>query len=336
MVCLERQRKGKEIMEKSSSVIKKLDKPVLTKHDLQYSSELVFNAGVCKADGRYVMVFRNDYGTFNGSKFEGTNLGIAFSNDGINWEVAPDPVITPCGGEITRVYDPRLTAIDGEIIICFACDTKHGLMGGVGRLRDFREIEIVSLLPPDNRNLALLPEKVNGNYVLLERPMPVYSRGIDRFDMWVCESPDLVHWGNHRLIMGVEDVTFADNKIGPAAPPVRTPAGWLTTFHAVEIDPSRGKNGWEDRWQKIYRAGIMLLDLEDPSKITGKYEQPLIVCDRDYELEGGFRKDVIFPGGMILEESGEVKIYYGASDTVECLATADVSEIINLCTPYKK
>jgi beta-1,4-mannooligosaccharide/beta-1,4-mannosyl-N-acetylglucosamine phosphorylase len=162
--------------------------------------------------------------------------------------------------------------------------------------------------------------------------MPVYSRRHrDRFDVWLSESPDLVFWGRHRLVCGVEDVPFADDKIGPAAPPVRTDKGWLTLFHAVALDPTRGKNGWEDRWQKIYRAGVMLLDPSDPSKVTGLYDRPLIVCDRDYELENGFRRDVIFPGGMILEDSGEVKIYYGASDTVECLASADVNDLISLC-----
>ena len=318
-------------MEKSSAVIKKLEKPVLTKDDVPYDATLVFNAGVCRLDGKYIMVFRNDYGDFNGSKFAGTNLGLAFSDDGIGWEVSGSTLSYPDSPEIKRVYDPRLTVIDGEIYICFACDTRHGLMGGVGKLHDFTEIEVLSLLPPDNRNLALFPEKINGSFVMLERPMPVYSRGRDCFDMWVCESPDLKYWGNHRLVAGVEDIPFANDKIGPAAPPVKTSEGWLTLFHAVELDTSRGKNGWEDRWQKIYRAGVMLLDAQDPSKVKGIYDKPLIVCDRDYETENGFRKDVIFPGGMIAEDSGEVKIYYGASDTVECLAFADAGDLIALC-----
>lgn len=278
------------------------------------------------------MTFRNDYGDFEEHRLDGTNNGLAFSDDGINWEVSPDPFFAVKTDEIRRVYDTRLTVIDDEIYVCFACDTNHGLRGGVGKLReDFSGVDIISLSAPDNRNMALFPEKINGNYVMLERPMPVYSRGKDRFDMWVCESPDLVYWGNHKLVMGVEDVPFADDKIGPAAPPVRTEKGWLATFHAVELAPGRGKHGWEKKWEKTYRAGIVLLDLEDPSKVLGMSKDPLIVCDRDYELEDGFRKDAIFPGGMILEDNGEVKIYYGASDTVECMCTADVNDLIDLC-----
>ena len=319
-------------MYRSSEVIKKLDKPILTREDVPYNSALVFNAGVTKFNGKYVMVFRNDYGDFESRKLTGTNLGFATSDDGINWGVSQKSCFELSNDEISRAYDPRLTVIDGECYMCFAVDTKHGLLGGIAKTEDFEKFDILSTTLPDNRNLALFPEKIGGNFVRLERPMPVYSRGgKDTFDLWLSESPDLVYWGNHRLVMGVEDVPFANDKIGPAAPPVKTEKGWLTTFHAVELDTTRGKNGWEDKWQKSYYAGIALLDLDDPSKVIGKYSKPLITCDRDFETKDGYRKDVIFPCGMILEDSGEVKIYYGASDTVECLATADVNDLIKLC-----
>ena len=81
--------------------------------------------------------------------------------------------------------------------------------------------------------------------------------------------------------------------------------------------------------------GIMLLDLEDPTKIIGMYDKPLIAPELPFESNEGFRQNVIFPGGMILEDSGEVKIYYGAADTVECLATANVDDLIKLCLEGK-
>lgn len=319
-------------METSSPFIHKAEAPVLTRKDIPYSAALIFNAGVTKYNGRYVMVFRNDYGDFENHKLEGTNIGLAFSDDGIKWEVSPKPCFALGDEEIKRAYDPRLTVIDGKCYMCFAVDTRHGLRGGIASTEDFEHFDILSMSLPDNRNMVLLPEKLGGKYVRLERPMPVYSRGgHDTFDIWCSDSPDLKYWGNHKLVCGVEDVPFANDKIGPAAPPVKTEKGWLTTFHAVELDRTRGKFGWEDRWQKIYRAGIMLLDRDDPSKVIGMCKEPLIVCDKDYELEDGFRQHVIFPGGMILEDSGEVKIYYGASDTVECVASADVNDLIKLC-----
>lgn len=315
----------------SSKIIKKLEQPVLTYQDIPYKAALIFNAGVAKINGRYVMLFRNDYGDYDKQVLEGTNLGLAYSDDGIHWKAEPKPCFAVADNEITRIYDPRLTVIASKCYMCFAVDTRHGVRGGIATTDNFEQLNIISLSVPENRNMVLFPEKINGNYVRLERPMPVYSRGRDRFDIWLSRSPDLRYWGDSELVLGVEHVPFANDKIGPAAPPVKTKYGWLTTFHAVERDESRGKHGWEPSWKKIYYGGIMLLDLEDPSKVIGLCETPLIAPELKHETEEGFRTDVIFPGGMILEDNGEVKIYYGASDTVECLATADVEDLVKLC-----
>jgi len=216
--------------------------------------------------------------------------------------------------------------------MCFAIDTQHGVRGGIAVTEDFEKFDIISMTVPDNRNMVLFPEKINNLYVRLERPFPVYGRrNKERFDIWLSDSPDLKYWGNSKLVLGVEHVPYSNSKIGPGAPPVKTRHGWLTTFHAVDIDENRGKNGWEKAWKKRYSAGIMLLDLEDPSKVIGMYKEPLIAPEAEYEVSGGFRNDVIFPGGMILEDNGEVKIYYGAADTVECLATAHVDDLVALC-----
>lgn len=309
--------------------------PVLAPRDVPYGPAMVFNAGVAKYAGKYVMVFRNDYGDPERGTIEPhhtTNLGLAFSDDGVRWHVSPAPCWSWRDEEVIRVYDPRLTVIDGRCFICFAVDTRHGLRGGIAATEDFERFEVLSLSVPDNRNMVLFPERIGGRYVRLERPFPVYSRGgKDRFDTWLSASPDLIHWGDSRLVLAVEQVPFANDKVGPGAPPVRTDKGWLTTFHAVDIDSSRGKNGWEDTWRKRYTAGIMLLDLEDPSRVIGLSRTPLLAPEASYETSGGYRNNVIFPGGMILEPSGEVKIYYGAADTVECLATVSVDDLLSLC-----
>jgi beta-1,4-mannooligosaccharide/beta-1,4-mannosyl-N-acetylglucosamine phosphorylase len=132
-------------------------------------------------------------------------------------------------------------------------------------------------------------------------------------------------------VLAVEDVPWANDKTGPAAPPVKTKHGWLATYHGVDVDFTRGKNGWEDKWQKRYCAGIMLLDLEDPSKVLGNCPRPLLAPEVGFEVENGFRNDAIFPCGMILEDSGQVKLYYGAGDIVTCLATADADDLVRLC-----
>ena len=309
--------------------------PVLSAKDIPYAADCIFNAGVAKFQGKYVMVFRNDFDHIPRGGFRGCVVGVAFSDDGKSWTVRDTPFLSPESlgdPDVTRVYDPRLTVMDGRCYLCFAVDTRHGLRGGIAVTDDFEKIQVLSLSEPDNRNMVLFPEKIGGTYVRLDRPMPVYSRGKDRFDLWLSRSPDLRYWGDHKLVLGVEDVPFANDKIGPGAPPIRTEAGWLTLFHAVHRDDAgRGKNGWEDKWAKCYHAGIMLLDLEDPSRIIGMSKEPLLAPETSWEADEGFRTNVIFPGGMLLEDSGEVKIYYGASDTVECLATADVHDLIALC-----
>ena len=319
--------------------------PLISSDMVTFPSTLTYNAGVAKFNNRYVMVFRNDYnytrddmeayGLGKGSWPQvRINLGLAYSNDGTSWDIQKKPCFSLETTEIIRVYDPRLTVIDGRCYMCFAVDTRHGLRGGIAVTDDFEHFEILHMTVPDNRNMVLFPEKIAGHYVRLERPFPVYSRGgKDRFDLWMSDSPDIKYWGNSKLLLAVEDVSFANDKIGPAAPPVKTEKGWLTLFHAVDLDPSRGKNGWEGKWQKRYTAGIMLLDLNDPSKIIGISKDPLIVPEASYETSCGLRNNVIFPGGMVLEKNGEVKIYYGAADTVECLATADLGDLLGLCKP---
>ena len=306
--------------------------PILSAKDIPYNAALIFNAGVAKIDGEYYMLFRNDYASLeNPRKLCGTNLGLARSKDGIHWVADPQPCFAMKTGEIERIYDPRIQVIDGEIYLCFAVDTKHGIRGGIAKTdKEFKKFEVLSLSAPDNRNMVLFPEKINGKFARLERPFPVYSMGYDKFDIWYSDSPDMKYWGNTQLVLGAEKVPYANAKIGPAAPPIKTKYGWLTTFHAVRaVEPK--KNGWENSWAKEYYAGIMLLDLENPSKVVGLCETPLLVPEAEYETSGGFRNDVIFPGGMILEDDGEVKIYYGAADTVECLATAHIDDLVNMC-----
>ena len=322
--------------------------PVLSPKNIPYDSVQVYNAGITRYQGRYVMVFRNDYqrteadfrAALEESRKTGApyrapdniriNLGLATSDDGIHWEVSPKPCFSLETEEIMRIYDPRLTVIDGRCYLCFAVDTRHGVCGGIAVTEDFEKFDILNMTVPDNRNMVLFPEKIDGKFMRLERPFPVYSRTTpEAFDIWSSCSPDCRYWGESRLVLGAEQVAYSNCKIGPAAPPIKTPKGWLTSIHAVwKVEEEL--HAWHPNWKKVYYAGLMLLDLEDPTRIIGLSKRPLIVPETDYETIG-MRGSVVFPGGMILEESGEVKIYYGAADTVECLATAHVDDLLAMC-----
>ena len=329
-------------------VKKYANNPILAPKDIPFPAAQVYNAGITKFNGKYVMIFRDDYGRYEedfrrqaeiakatGEPYrwpQGTRitLGLAFSDDGINWDVQPKPCLEMRTDEIYHIYDPRLTVIDGRCYLCFAADTKHGVRGGIAVTDDFEHFEFLTMTTPDNRNMALFPEKIDGKFMRLERPFPVYGRvGNEEFDIWCSKSPDCRYWGDHELLLGAENVPFCNCKIGPAAPPLKTEKGWLTTFHAVEAVEEE-LYSWHPNWHKVYYAGLMLLDLQDPTKVIGMSKEPLIVPEYEYETKG-MRGSVVFPGGMILEDSGEVKIYYGAADTVECLATADIADLLKLC-----
>ena len=306
--------------------------PILTSKMVPYQSLLVFNAAVIKHEGRYIMVFRNDFGSYDAKRIDGTNLGLAFSDDGLEWQVESDPCFQISDSEILSVNDPRLIVIDGDCYMTFAIIGRHGIRGGIAKTTDFKSFQIIHQTLPDNRNLVLFPERINGSFFRLDRPFASYLREEkNSFDIWISESRDLISWGRHRLLLKADEIPYCNEKIGPGPPPIKTEKGWLHIFHAVDVEPQRGKNGWEEQWYKRYTVGIMLLDLDDPTKILGVSGEPLMVPEADYEIKGGFRNNVIFPCGLILEDSGEVKIYYGAADTVVCLASADIDDLIRFC-----
>jgi beta-1,4-mannooligosaccharide/beta-1,4-mannosyl-N-acetylglucosamine phosphorylase len=322
----------------SSPVIKRCDKnPILKAEDVPYSTDLVCNAGVTKFKGKYVMVFRNDIRMDEYTVSEGVYLGLAYSDDGIIWEVMPKPCFDMHDHEFLNTYDPRLTIIGDRCYMTFAMDTRHGVRGGIAVTDDFERFEVLSIDAPDNRNFVIFPEKIGGDYMRLERPFPIYGRPgyQERFDIWISDSPDMVYWGNPELLIGVEHVPFSNQKIGAGPPPIKTEKGWLTIFHASDFDASRGRDGYERTWKKRYSSGVMLLDLENPRRVIAMSKKPLLVPEAPYETAGGYRNKVIFPTGIILEENGEVKIYYGAADTYVCLATAHVDDLIALCDSPK-
>ena len=315
--------------------------PILSAEQVPFPTALTFNAGVCKFQGRYVMIFRNDHGDLGRRKLEGNNLGLAFSDDGVRWDVHPTPLGDDPDHPLYRCYDPRLTVLDGRVYLCFARghmidghEQDHGTCGGVAVTDDLENWEVLNVSAPDNRNMVIFPERIDGMIVRLERPFASYLRPGDRFDIWMSRSPDGRYWGDTQLVLATQQVSWINSKLGPAAPPIRTERGWLALFHGVDVDPARRGWGWDGNWQKRYRAGLMLLDLFDPTKVIVLAPRPVMVPEAEFGYETrGYRDYVIFPGGMILEDSGEVKIYYGAADTVECLATAHVDDLLGLIEP---
>src|SRR3954468_23214925 len=202
--------------------------PILTSEHMPYPSRLVYNAGVTKFRGKYVMVFRNDFGFDERlNKAPHFQLGLAYSDDGIDWDVQPEPILEPDDPEVVANYDARLTVLEDRCFITYTQHTRHGYRATIAVTDDFESFEILDRTVPDNRNVVLFPEKINGRYLRLERPFPIYSRDrVDLFDIWMSESPDLVYWGKSDLLLRLEQVPYANEKLGAGPPPVKTPAGW--------------------------------------------------------------------------------------------------------------
>lgn len=319
------------------------DNPVLTKDDVPYPSHLVFNCSVLEENDGYLMIFRNDvfaqYGVPGRTE---TDFGLAHSEDGVNWEVEPKPVFDYRSETVSRVYDPRLIRLDGRYVLTCCAQTPKGPRAATFVTDDLRDFELIELSLPASRNTLLFPEKIAGKYWRLERP---FWQGPDAyayyygkwfgptFDIWVSSSPDMEHWGHYKLLIETDQIPYANIKIGPGAPPIRTEEGWLLLIHGVDFDASRGKNGWEDRWPQRYHAGVALLDREDPTRLIGLGRTPLITPEAKYEVAGGYRNNVVFPMTGLVQPDGNVMIYYGAADAVIALATAPLDELLELCEP---
>ncbi len=161
----------------------------------------------------------------------------------------------------------------------------------------------------------LFPEKINGLYARLDRPI---GRGIGC--IWVSYSPDLKHWGKSDFVCAPRPRYWDQYHIGASAPPIRTDRGWLEIYHGVKMTNSG----------PIYRIGTIMLDLENPARVIGRCLEPLLSPRTDYERIGDVG-NVVFACGAIVEDNGEVKVYYGAADTSICVAFGTLDEIIESC-----
>jgi beta-1,4-mannooligosaccharide/beta-1,4-mannosyl-N-acetylglucosamine phosphorylase len=213
-------------------------------------------------------------------------------------------------------YDPRINCIDGKYYITYAAVSPDGCRVAIGQTDDFKTVSHISFpFHVENRNAVLFPEKINGEYCMLHRPQRPGGTG----NIWFASSPDLKYWGNCRVVARPKSF-WECIKIGPGAPPIKTSEGWLIIYHAVFSNC----NGYN------YGLGAMMLDLEKPWKEISRAEYPIMFVEKDYEMIGQV-PNVIFPGAIIPEADGSVKVYYGAADYVQCLAEGQMSDVIDFC-----
>jgi beta-1,4-mannooligosaccharide/beta-1,4-mannosyl-N-acetylglucosamine phosphorylase len=303
--------------------------PILTREDLPEfpgvpdlrDPSSVFNPGAVEFEGRVHLMLRVQ------SRSRSTHLVLASSEDGRSFEVA-DEVVQFEGIEreercLYHIYDPRLTRIDEEILVCFAADSDEGCFLGTARTRDLRSFEFLALGQEPARNGVIFPEKVGGRYLRLERPnRSVTDGGVATGDsIWLAESDDLLDWTPVGEVFSGRP-HYWDELIGSGPPPIRTAAGWLHLYHGVATHFASSN---------IYQAGVVLLDLDDPTKVIGRSPGNILEPRELCELTGQV-PNVVFPSGMVAPgEGGEVLVYYGAADSSVCLATTTVGELLAGC-----
>jgi beta-1,4-mannooligosaccharide/beta-1,4-mannosyl-N-acetylglucosamine phosphorylase len=312
--------------------------PILTAESLPYPASYAFNAGVTKFQGKYLIAPRVDLLGPDSPPMKSIGTGFGYSRDGINFTMEPELLrVWYKNKPLPWVCDARLTVLEDEVYLSFCFENQHSERPGIARWRGSGvDFDTVCIGVPQQRNMILYPEKINGLYMRLERPSSQWG---DPFHIWYSMSPDLRYWGDSELLLGCEDVPFANLKIGGGAPPVKTDRGWLLIFHAVDDDPARTITVAAGRkWSKRYTCGAALFDLDNPSQLIGITKKPLLVAETTYETghPGLWTEFTVFPCGAVLEDDKGLRIYYGTGDYSTCLAETTLEEIWTAITPCSR
>ena len=290
--------------------------PILTAADWPYAAHSVFNAGATRlSDGTTLLLCRVE------DRSGLSHLCAARSANGVDgWVIDPEPTLLPDPThhpeELWGIEDPRITFVAelGRYAIAYTAFGKGGPGVALALTEDFRTFERLGLvLQPDDKDAALLPRRVDGNFALLHRPM-TYGRG----DVWLSFSPDLRNWGGHRPVLQARRGGWWDaNKVGLSPPLIETPHGWLMLYHGVRQTASGS----------IYRLGLALLDLDQPDRCLLRGGSWIFGPEAVYEREGDVA-NVAFPCGYTLD-GDTLNLYYGAADTSIALATGSVRQLLD-------
>ena len=274
----------------------------------------VFNSAVVPFGDGYAGVFRCD------DTRRHMQLHAGFSADGIRWSIEPERIRfqskDPEVGNWVYGYDPRVCRIEGRYYVTW-CNGYHGPTIGMAWTTDFRTFhQMENAFLVFNRNGVLFPRRIAGDYLMLSRPS---DNGHTPFgDIYLSSSPDMIHWGRHRYVMGVKG-GWQSTKIGAGPTPIETPEGWLMIYHGVLTSC----NGF------VYSFGAALLDLEQPWKVIYRTAPYLLSPQTLYECVGDV-PNVAFPCAALCDtDTGRLAIYYGGADTVTCLAFAYISELLD-------
>jgi predicted GH43/DUF377 family glycosyl hydrolase len=214
--------------------------------------------------------------------------------------------------EESGIEDARITRIGDVYYITYvAVSRTRGIATALMSTRNFQTYHRHGIIfPTENKDVVLLPDKWQGNFVAYHRP--VSDQAINPPSIETALSPDLVYWGNYQYLFGPSDHAWESKKVGAGPPPLRLSQGWLLLYHGVSPETVESPAG-------RYCVGACLLDLDNPLHILARSTQPILCPERDYEIHG-YVPNVIFPTGAILSQDEQsIMLYTGAADQVTAL-----------------
>ncbi len=243
-----------------------------------------------------------------------SHLRLARSRDGRHFVIDEVPTLTGSGVyETFGLEDARMVWLEGWCYISFTGVSEWGVVTCLRRTRDFRTFEKWPVMfAPDNKDIALFPEKIGGRYYTLHRPA---VKHVGVMAIWLASSDNLRDWGDHRALIAPRKGYWDSERVGAGASPIKTAEGWLELYHASDENVR-------------YCTGAVLLDLEEPWRVIARSEKPFFVPDQPYEMSG-FLPNVIFHNGYVERAPGQFDLYYGAADELTCGATVKVADILD-------
>ena len=288
--------------------------PILKPEEWPYVVNSVFNPGATQLGDETVLLCRvEDCRGFS-------HLTVARSQDGkTGWKVDSSPTLARSEEyheEQWGLEDPRIVWFEPQekYAVTYTSFSPAGPQVSLAFTEDFQNFERRGvLLPPEDKDASLFPRKFGDRYVLIHRPI---VRGEQH--VWISFSPDLVHWGDHEILLTRRSGWWDDAKVGLGPQPIETSEGWLMLYHGVRETASGS----------LYRVGIALLDHDDPTKVIKRCDPWVIGPREDYEYRGDV-PGVVFPTGAVVDESsGELRIYYGAADSTVGMASAQLDHVL--------
>ena len=234
-----------------------------------------------------------------------SHLRIFRSPDPGSMEWIPGPVLLPASTmEEFGIEDPRIVEIDETYWITYVAVSRHGAATALASTHDFVTFERHGVVfYPENKDVVLFPQKVNGEYFALHRPNPNSHFGPP--EIWVARSQNLLHWGQHECLLR-GSAEWENDRVGAGTQPVLLDEGWLEIYHGSRRAKRAGEVG-------AYSAGALLLDRDDPTRILRRSQEPIMQPTADFE-RSGFVDNVVFPTAM-LKQGDTLSVYYGAADT---------------------